>query len=67
MSTLVSILVCLAIAGHVQSYPHHKTGLTMADIQTVETALIMRFLQDEMAHIQGIVDCSCTMHKHGFT
>ena len=58
MSTLSAalILVCLALAGHVQSYPHYQTGLTMADKQTGETALIMRLLQDEMAPIQGTYD-----------
>ena len=45
----VAILVCLAIAGQVQSYPHHK-----AEMQTFETALIMRLLHDSMAHTQGM-------------
>ena len=55
MYTLAAaILVCLAIAGQVQSYPHHRNELIKAEIQKVETALIMRLLQHEMAHAQGM-------------
>ena len=55
MYTLAAaILVCLAIAGQVQSYPHHEDELIKAEIQTVETALIMRLLQNELAHTQGM-------------
>ena len=48
-----TILVCLAIAGQVKSYPHQKDELIKAEIQTMENALVMRLLQDEMAHAQG--------------
>ena len=55
MFTLASsILVCLAVGGQVVSSAHLKDDLSKVEIQTMETALIMRLLQNNMAHIQGI-------------
>ena len=55
MSTLATaILVCLAIAGQVVSYVHLEDDVSKVEIQTMEIALIMKLLQNDMAHIQGV-------------
>ena len=55
MFTLATaMLVCSVVAGQVVSSMGHKNDLTKAEIQTMETAFIMRLLHNDMAHIQGM-------------
>ena len=68
LTLATSILVCLAIAGQVVSSVHRKDDFSKVETQTMETALIMRLLHNDMAHIQGVFlnrftisSCQCTI------
>lgn len=50
-----SVFAYILIAGQVWSCPYLKEDQTETEIQTMETALRGRLIQDDIAHTQGMM------------
>ena len=54
------LLLCLAISGHVDGY---RRNLAMAEIESLKTALIANWLQQEMAETEDGMYTVCVLGK----